>query len=228
MTEQLPERGSTAPSSSLPDSQAEAAQHRFRWLLGPAIVLIAILLVRNFLVAPFSIPSGSMENTLLVGDRVLVNRLVDTHDLKRGDVVVFDATRAFHLQSPPASPLRRVVDAVAGLVGQGSDTDYVKRIIGVPGDRVRCCADDGRLVVNGDPIDEPWIKPGEVPSRVTFDVTVPADRYWVLGDNRGNSSDARSHLGDPGGGMLPAEDIIGQVWVRYWPLDRLGSIDPTP
>lgn len=192
------------------------------------MVLIAIILVRAFLVAPFSIPSGSMEPTLQVGDRILVSRLTGPDDLQRGDVVVFDASRAFDLPESTPSLLRRIANAIGSIVGQGSDTDYVKRVIGLPGDHVRCCAVDGRLVVNGVEADEPYLARGEAPSATTFDVTLPSDRYWVMGDHRSASADSRSHMGAPGGGMVPGEDIIGQVWVRYWPPGRTGTLPSVP
>ncbi|WP_353509763.1 signal peptidase I [Intrasporangium sp.] len=237
--EETPEAsGSAAPSSS-PREAAGAdgpgaaeppahADRSLRWLIGPAVALLLVLGLRAFLVAPFSIPSGSMEDTLDVGDRLLVTRTTQAEDLRHGDIVVFDASRAFNLEVPDRGLLESVVDSLEGLVGQGAPTDYVKRVIGLPGDRVRCCDPDGRIEVNGEPVDEPYLKPGQAPSTMTFDVLVPPDRFWVMGDNRGGSSDSRAHLGEPGGGMVPGEDIIGKVWVRYWPLDRLGSIQSAP
>ncbi|MDN5795008.1 MAG: signal peptidase I [Intrasporangium sp.] len=201
---------------------------RLRWLVVPAIVLIAIILVRAFLISPYAIPTGSMEPTLQVGDRILVSRLASPQDLERGDVIVFDASAAFHLDEGTPGLLRRVMDTVGSVVGEGADTDYVKRLIGLPGDRVRCCAVHGRITVNGAAVDEPYLYPGDAPSTTTFDVTLPADRYWVMGDHRSVSADSRSHLGAPGGGMIPGEDVIGQVWVRYWPPDRVGTLTPVP
>lgn len=238
-----PDRGSAAPSSYPPDTPAtpdtrgsvdaedspgttrtHAAGRRQRWLLVPALLLLAIVVVRAFLVTPFGIPSGSMQDTLLVGDRILVSRLTAPADVRRGDIIVFDASQAFNLQAPERGPLQTLVDAVQSLTGTGRPTDYVKRVIGVPGDHVRCCAADGRLEVNGTAVTEPYLAPGQRPSTVTFDVTVPPDHFWVMGDNRGASADSRAHLGDPGGGMVPGDDVIGKVWVRYWPLDRLGPV----
>jgi signal peptidase I len=213
--EEPPTDGASAPSSS-----PGRGGRDLRWLIGPALLLLVVLLVRTFLVTPFGIPSRSMEDTLEVGDRILVSRTTSPDGLVRGDVVVFDASEAFIIGT--------LLGALQGLVGQGQPTDYVKRVIGVPGDRVRCCGADGRIEVNGEPVDEPYLKPGQQPSTVTFDVLVPPDRFWVMGDNRGGSSDSRAHLGEPGGGMVPGEDIIGKVWVRYWPLDRLGSIQSAP
>lgn len=204
------------------------AARRHRWLLGPALLLLAIVVVRAFVLTPFGIPSGSMQDTLLVGDRILVSRLAAPRDLHRGDVIVFDASDAFHLPVPDRGVLQSLVAAVQSLTGTGEPTDYVKRVIGVPGEHVRCCASDGRLEVDGVAVTEPYLAPGQRPSAVTFDVTLPPDRFWVMGDNRAASSDSRAHLGDPGGGMVPADDIIGKVWVRYWPLDRLGPVASGP
>jgi len=204
------------------------AVRRNRWLLGPALLLLAIVVVRAFLLTPFGIPSGSMQDTLLVGDRILVSRLSAPRDLHRGDIIVFDASDAFHLTVPDRGVLQTLAAAVQSLTGRGQPTDYVKRVIGLPGDHVRCCASDGRLEVNGVPLTEPYIAPGQRPSAMTFDVTLPPDRFWVMGDNRGASADSRAHLGDPGGGTVPGDDIIGKVWVRYWPLDRLGPVAAGP
>lgn len=218
------------PAGAQADVQSgrQGRGHRLRWLVGPAVLLLLVIVVRSFVATPFVIPSGSMENTLLVGDRILVTRTTDPTDLRRGDIVVFDASRAFRLKAVDRGALGSLVGAVESLVGQGQETDYVKRLIGLPGDRVRCCAADGRLEVNGAPLAEPYLKPGEQPSLTTFDVTLAPGRFWVMGDNRADSADSRSHLGDPGGGTLPGDDIIGKVWVRYWPLDRLGSLDQSP
>ncbi|MFC7596883.1 signal peptidase I [Terrabacter sp. GCM10028922] len=221
------ERGSAAPSPSpARPSRAHAAARRHRWLLGPALFLLGIVVVRAFFVTPFGIPSQSMQDTLLVGDRILVDRTSSPDELRRGDIVVFDASEAFNLDVPERGILQTVVEAVESLAGKGQPTDYVKRVIGLPGDHVRCCAADGRLEVNGVAVTEPYVAAGQRPSATTFDVTVPADRFWVMGDNRGASADSRAHLGEPGGGMVPGRDIIGKVWVRYWPLDRLGPVDP--
>ncbi|MEO7753558.1 MAG: signal peptidase I [Terracoccus sp.] len=220
-----PSPGEEDPTRGGARRRARELRRRHGWLVAAAVLVLAVIVVRAFVVTPFSIPSGSMEHTLLVGDRILVTRLGEPGDLVRGDVVVFDGTRAFALPPPDAGPLGVVVGAVQGLVGTGRSTDFVKRVIGIPGDHVRCCAPDGRLEVNDTPVSEPYLKPGEEPSLTPFDVILPADRFWVMGDNRGHSADSRAHLGQPGGGMLPGEDIIGKVWVRYWPLDRLGPVE---
>ncbi|HQH89322.1 MAG TPA: signal peptidase I, partial [Dermatophilaceae bacterium] len=106
--------------------------------------------------------------------------------------------------------------------------DYVKRVVGVPGDHVVCCDVDGRLTINGVAVNEPYLYPGNPPSTTRFDVTVPAGKIWVMGDHRSASADSRSQMGKPGGGMVPLDDVVGRAWVRYWPLDRLGSLTPAP
>ncbi|MDN5789245.1 MAG: signal peptidase I [Micrococcales bacterium] len=195
-----------------------------RWLVPPAVVLLLVVIVRALLIAPFSIPTGSMEPTLEVGDRILVNRTVNPPELGRGDIVVFDAAQAFGLEARGAGLVQTLVGAAGSLIGAGPETDYVKRVIGLPGDHVVCCGPDGRVAVNGAPVDEPYVYPGDEPSSHPFDVTVPDGSLWVMGDHRSRSADSRAYLGRPGGGMVPMDDVIGKVWVRYWPPDRVGSI----
>jgi len=222
-----PETGSAAPSSRPGAPAAYAAARRHRWLLGPALLLLAIVVIRAFLVTPFGIPSESMQDTLLIGDRILVSRTTAPADLQRGDIVVFDASQAFNLRVPERGMVQTLVEAVESLAGKGQPTDYVKRVIGLPGDHVRCCAPDGRLEVNGVAVTEPYVAPGQKPSVMPFDVTVPPDRFWVMGDNRGSSADSRAHLGDPGGGMVRTRDVVGRAVVTFWPLGRLGGF-PSP
>ncbi|MFF7239669.1 signal peptidase I [Streptomyces collinus] len=159
-----------------------------------------LLLLNAFVVQPFQIPSGSMEQGLRIGDRVLVNKLAYRFGAqpRRGDVVVFDGTGYF------------------------GDADYIKRVVGVGGDHVVCCDTKGRVEVNGRPVDETaFLYPGDTPSTVPFDVVVPAGRLFLLGDHRGDSSDSRDHLGSPGGGMVPVGDVIGRADWIVWPYDRL-------
>ncbi|MGW3246006.1 signal peptidase I [Streptomyces sp. NPDC001070] len=166
-----------------------------------------IVVINVFVAQPFVIPSGSMENTLRAGDRVLVNKLAYRFGSApaRGDIVVFDGKGSF-------------------VQGSGG-TDYVKRVIGVGGDRVTCCDRRGRITVNGRPIDENYLYPGDTPSRVAFDIEVPKGRLWVMGDHRADSRDSRDHLGDPGGGTVPVEKVIGRAEATIWPLDRRRSLD---
>nr|WP_254782832.1 signal peptidase I [Curtobacterium sp. MCBA15_009] len=162
------------------------------------VALLASFLVKAYLVRSFYIPSASMENTLLVGDRVLVNELVPgLVPLRRGDVVVF--------QDP------------GGWLGTGQGDDLIKRVIGLPGDTVSCCDTAGRLSVNGLAVDEPYVvhEPGS--DRVAaddFTVTVPEGRIWVMGDNRYDSADSRVH------GTVPVDDVVGRAFVTTWPVSR--------
>jgi signal peptidase I len=165
--------------------------------------LIAAVLIKTYVVAAYVIPSASMQPTLQVGDRVLVEKIgYRLHDPRRGDVIVFDGLDSF-------------TPEVAGT------HDFVKRVIGVPGDRVRCCDTDGRVTVNGVPLAEAgYLFPGDEPSAIAFDVEVPAGMLWVMGDHRSVSQDSRAHLGDPGGGMVSVDRVRGRAVAVVWPVGR--------
>lgn len=203
------------------------------WLEIPLTLLVAILvalLVRTFLVQVFWIPSGSMEQTLEVGDRVAVNRIVYRFaEPARGDVVVFDGSGTFvpeSVEPPPSNVVAGLVVELGRALGivPPPDTVFVKRIIGVGGDRVTCCDAQGRILVNGEPIDEPYLYPGNVPSQQRFDIVVPEGRLWLMGDHREASADSRAHLGDPGGGTVAVDDVIGKVFARIWPPTEIGWV----
>ncbi|MGW1026851.1 signal peptidase I [Streptomyces sp. NPDC002577] len=173
-----------------------------RFTLTVLLCLVFLLLLSRFVMQPFQIPSGSMQPAFRVGDRVLVNKLAYRFGAEplRGDVVVFDGTGYF------------------------GDADYIKRVVGVGGDHVVCCDKQGRIEVNDRSVDETYLYPGDTPSQVEFDVVVPEGRLFVLGDHRSDSSDSRDHLGSPGGGMIPVDDVIGRAdWIG-WPFDRWTSL----
>ncbi len=228
-------------AGAVPSSDGSAAQAQERpgrrripgWIELPLTIVVALvvaLLVKTFLVQVFFIPSGSMEDTLEVGDRVAVNRIAyRIGEPQRGDVVVFDGAGTF-TQAPPADVGANLLERVAlelgrtvGLVAP-PDTVFVKRLIGVGGDRVQCCDEAGAILVNGEPLVEPYLYPGDLPSTQPFDVVVPDGHMWLMGDHRSASADSRAHLGDPGGGMVPVDRAIGRVAMVIWPWDRWGLV----
>ncbi|PZF13104.1 signal peptidase I [Curtobacterium sp. MCLR17_034] len=191
----------TGPASE-PTAADEPKRGGLRFLRDLVIIvvvaLLASFLVKAYLVRSFYIPSASMQNTLLVGDRVLVNELVPgVVPLQRGDVVVF--------QDP------------GGWLGMGQGDDLIKRVIGLPGDTVSCCDAQGRLSVNGHAVDEPYVVLERGSDRVAgkdFEITVPKGRIWVMGDNRYDSADSRVH------GTVPVDDVVGRAFVTTWPISR--------
>ncbi|MDC0770338.1 signal peptidase I [Streptomyces sp. HD] len=204
-----PSDSGTTSDEETSDTEGQEGRSRFalvsritEWLPGGRIsltlllLLVFVLLLNTFILRPFQIPSGSMESGLRIGDRVLVNKLAYRFgaEPRRGDVVVFDGTGYF------------------------GDADYIKRVVGVGGDHVVCCDKEGRIRVNGRSVDEStFLYRGDSPSTVRFDVVVPDGTLFVLGDHRSDSSDSRDHLGSPGGGMIPVEEVIGRADWIVWP-----------
>jgi len=213
-----------------PRARAAAGSRRPLGREVAALVLIALaltLLVRLLVVQAFYIPSASMEPTLAIGDRVLVSRLAyRVGEVQRGDVIVFDGRGSFTAADPVAAGgLARAAFSIGSFLGVSpSERDYVKRVVGLPGDRVTCCDTGGRLTVNRAPLSEPYVMAGDAASDVPFDVIVPPGRLWVMGDHRSDSADSRAHLGDPGGGTVPLERVVGEVVGRFWPLTALGRL----
>ena len=192
--------------------------------------LVLSILVKTFLVQFFYIPSGSMENTLQVNDRVGVNKLGALFgDIKRGEVVVFRDPASW-LSTPydDSKGISKVVkDALVfvGVLPDPAKQYLIKRVIGVSGDRVVCCSTGGKLEVNGLEVDEPYIYAGNKPSDSTFDVTVPKGFIWVMGDHRGASADSRFHTDDPNKGMVPLNKVTGRALFVIWPLKNMGVLE---
>ena len=199
----------------------------------PILVVSALILsivVKTFLVQFFYIPSGSMENTLQVNDRVGVNKLGALFsEIKRGEVVVFRDPASW-LSAPydDSTGITKVLkDALVfvGVLPDPAKQYLIKRVIGVGGDRVVCCSPGGKIEVNGIEVDEPYIYAGNKPSDSTFDVTVPKGFIWVMGDHRGASADSRFHTDDPNKGMVPLDKVTGRALFVMWPLKNMGVLD---
>jgi len=193
------------------DEQTEKRRGSF-WRELPILVGVAILvavLVRAFVLQTFYIPSPSMEHTLNVLDRVLVNKLVyDFREPRRGEIVVFKAPQQWQ----------------SGTEGE----DFIKRIIGISGDHVVCCDNQQRLMVNGHSLDEPYIyrdadgTPNDAADE-PFDVTVPSGRLWVMGDHREASADSLEHWETSQNideATIKADSVVGRAFTIFWPVNR--------
>ena len=197
------------------------------------IVVMAMVLsfvVKTWVAQAFFIPSGSMEETLQVGDRVMVSKLHKRIEgIGRGDVVVFQDPGGWlpPMQRVEPGEVMGTVQQVltfVGLLPDPADEHLIKRVIGVEGDRVVCCDTEERLTVNGAPVDEPYVYPGDAPSTIRFDITVPEGSVWVMGDHRSDSQDSRYHPldGDGTEGSVPLDLVVGRAVLTVWPLDRVG------
>jgi signal peptidase I len=203
-----------------------AMHHVLDWFRETSFIIVMALflsvLLRTFVFQAFFVPSESMEDTLLKDDRIIASKLSYRFgDIHRGDVIVFhDPSDWLYNESTPAGLGKTINDALTwiGILPSNSGDDLVKRVIGTPGDNVKCCSPDGQIIINGVPINESSYIKGNT-NQVKFDIVVPAGRVFVMGDHRGASSDSRFHL-DQFHGTVPIEKIVGQVTFRVWPLNR--------
>ncbi|MFE7589891.1 signal peptidase I [Kitasatospora sp. NPDC057512] len=228
-----PADGSESEAPSKPRKQ------RSFWKELPILVGIALILalvIKTFFVQAFSIPSESMQNTLQVGDRVLVDKLTPWFgaEPERGEVVVFHDPGGWLSDEPTQqssnSFLRGVQDVLSfvGLMPSANEKDLIKRVIAVGGDTVEC-EGEGPVKVNGVALNEPYVYQGNTPcgDHPFGPVKVPKDRIWVMGDHRANSLDSRFHMDQPGGGTVPVDNVIGRAFVVAWPVSHWSTL-PVP
>ncbi len=222
-----------ATSSGPAPAGSRAGGHRRRrrqkkrsfWREFPILVVIALLLavvIKTYAIQAFFIPSGSMQNTLAINDRVLVNKIVyHLRGIHRGDIVVFNGDGSWDPGTVPVSGnvAQQFADGFASMFGFGHPGDIlIKRVIGLPGDHVACCDAQGRVTVNGVALTEQsYLYPSDVPSEMRFNIIVPPGRLWVMGDHRQISEDSRDHMGEPGGGTVPESAVIGRAFIIIWP-----------
>lgn len=199
----------------------------------PILVVVALavsLVIKSFLVQFFYIPSGSMENTLQINDRVAVNKVpFISKTINRGDVVVFRDPDNWLPEPYNAGGNKYLAKVKEGLVAVGvlpnpAKQYLVKRVIGVAGDKVECCSKGKKLMINGVEIDEPYIFAGNSASDTKFNVTVPEGKVWVMGDHRAASADSRFHQEDINNGMVPTAKVTGRVIGIIWPIKNIGIV----
>lgn len=226
------ERVNPQPSAEVEEGKEDRKRGRIgsfilEFLTVVALALLISAVVKTFFLQAFEIPSESMENTLVPGDRIVVNKLADSvQDLNRGDVVVFVDPGGWlnNSQADDESAVKKAMIGIGetiGILPQNTGNHLVKRVIGLPGDHVVCCNEEGMLTVNDAPIRENYISPGSAPSDQPFDVTVPQGHLWVMGDNRPRSKDSRFHQAATGFGFVPIQDVEGRAWAIFMPFDRM-------
>jgi signal peptidase I len=211
-------------------TKRQPGKRGWRFALLALVLAVAISgVVRSLWLDVYYIPSSSMEPLFRSGDRILVSRTdFQAGPVRRGDVVVFDGRGSFAPLNSGKGPVLDFLGGAGHWLGlAGGENTYVKRVIGLPGDRVACCDAGGRLTVNGQQVAEPYLYRNDAASEMTFSVVVPAGRLWLMGDHRSLSADSRSLLGAAGGGMVPLERVIGRPVQIIWPLGRFAAV-PRP
>jgi signal peptidase I len=221
------------PDKPRPAAAKRSTGRRSFWRELPVLIVVALVLalvIKSYAIQAFYIPSGSMQNTLEIGDRVLINKVVyHVRDISRGDIVVFNGDGSWDSAPQPTSSsvFSKFFSDLESIVGVSHDSDvYIKRVIGLPGDHVACCNAQGQVTVNGVGLSESsYLYPGNAPSVQRFNITVPPGRLWVMGDHRFISYDSRGHMGDPGGGTIPESAVMGRAFVIIWPPSRWGFLN---
>lgn len=234
-TGQPAELAAATPEDALPRTHRKRAKNSPWWVdlvVGVVVAVIIMALAKAFIFQFFVIPSESMENTLMKGDRIFVSKMKNFQPIERGDIVVFEDR---HNWLPDEYKNDNPTGFAATAFGQALDKglrvlqlkpEYpggylVKRVVGVSGDHVTCCTVQNKIEVNGKAVAEPYLKKGANTIPVPFDVTVPAGKYWVMGDNRDNSGDSRYHQDDNNHGFVDEKQIVGRVMLRYFPVSRI-------
>jgi len=232
------EAAEAAKPASIPKSPRRRKRYRELGLIVVGVIVLTLLL-KAFVVQVYEIPTPSMANTLMVGDRVLVNKIVyHTRGIARGDIIVFSGAGSWGdlngnpIPPPPSDPVEHLFDAVLADIGiHGNNTFYIKRVIGLPGDHVACCT-DGMITVNGVALHESsYLMPGTAPAAPeSFSIVVPAGRLWVLGDFRDNSDDSLyryEHDTSLYDATVPENEVAGRAFFVIWPLSQFGDL-PIP
>ncbi len=238
MTEPSPEfgPGSTEIARATPAGTAKASSHKDKkqplpvWqesLLLLAIALVLAVGIKYFFVQAFYIPSESMEPLFIENDRILVQKISywGGDSPERGDIVVFKDPGGWLNDAETRTATNVLTKSLETIGLYPSGGHLVKRVIGIGGDRVKCCDAQGRMTVNGTALVETsYLPKNTLASDQAFDIRVPAGHLWVMGDNRNNSFDSRGHIGDPGGGYVKEDLVVGKVWALIWPWKRAERI----